>query len=371
MKKNGLLIVAVVLISTLLGTTPTGFAQSTPGTVGPSNKTESWNFAVAADSRNCGDVVMPAIAAGAKRDGARFFWLLGDLRWIGDVDEDIQHESEHLAKPLTKAEYEDIAWDDFAESQMAPFRPLPFYLGIGNHETEEPKDHAAFLARFSAQLDIPKLREQRLRDDPNDRSPKTYYHWVEGPVDFINLDNATGYKFDADQLLWFEKVLRADSSNARIRTLVIGMHEALPESIERGHSMDQTPEGVETGTRVYNDLLKIQNESHKRVYVLAGHSHHFVDGVFNTEYWREHGGALPGWIAGTAGAVRYPLPKEASSARIAETNIYGYLLGTVHADGEIQFSFQHLSEPDVPPSVVKRFTPEFVHWCFAENSKAK
>src|SRR5260370_23484900 len=29
-----------------------------------------WNFAVSGDSRNCGDVVMPAIAAGAKKNDA-------------------------------------------------------------------------------------------------------------------------------------------------------------------------------------------------------------------------------------------------------------------------------------------------------------
>ena len=30
----------------------------------------AWKFAVSGDSRNCGDVVMPAIAAGVKQSGA-------------------------------------------------------------------------------------------------------------------------------------------------------------------------------------------------------------------------------------------------------------------------------------------------------------
>ena len=112
-----------------------------------------WKFAVSGDSRNCGDVVMPAIAADVKQSGAEFYWHLGDLRKIYEVDEDIAHQPEHLANPLTKSEYQAIAWDDFMQSQMAVFGDLTFYLGIGNHETIAPKNHAAFVAKFSQQLD--------------------------------------------------------------------------------------------------------------------------------------------------------------------------------------------------------------------------
>jgi hypothetical protein len=34
----------------------------------------TWRFAVSGDSRNCGDVVMPEIARGAAKDGAKFYW---------------------------------------------------------------------------------------------------------------------------------------------------------------------------------------------------------------------------------------------------------------------------------------------------------
>jgi hypothetical protein len=330
----------------------------------------TWKFAVSGDSRNCGDVVMPAIAAGVKQSGAEFYWHLGDLRWISDVDEDIRHQPEHLAKPLTRPEYLNMAWDDFIQSQIAPFGSIPFYLGIGNHETVPPKDHAAFLKQFASQLDLPNLRAQRLRDDPGALQPRSYYHWIEHGVDFFNLDNATAYEFDGGQLAWFEKTLAADSANPRIRSIVVGMHEALPESISKGHSMNQSEAGAETGARVYADLLKAQNEQHQRVYVLASHSHYFMDGIFNTDYWKAHGGVLPGWIIGTAGAVRYPLPPEAAAAKAARTNVYGFLTGTVHAHGQIQFDFQQLNEKDVPTAVTARYTPDFVHWCFAENSEA-
>ena len=329
-----------------------------------------WRFAVSGDSRNCGDVVMPAVAAAVKQSGARFYWHLGDFRRIAGIDEDIQHQPAHRAKPLTVPEYEDLAWRDFLVSQIRPFGDLRVYLGRGNHESIPPKTEREFLDQFRDWLDAPNLRAQRLSDNPSDREPKTYYHWIEQGVDFINLDNAGHYQFDSDQMAWFEKTLRADSANPEIRTIVVGMHEALPESISKGHSMNQSAGGIRSGRRTYADLLKARRDAHQNVYVLASHSHYFMDGIFNTDYWRRHGGVLPGWIIGTAGAVRYPLPPESSAARAAQTNVYGFLIGSLQPDSSIDFTFHRLKETDVPPEVAQRYTPEFVHWCFAENSEA-
>jgi len=314
---------------------------------------------------------MPAIAAGVKKDGASFYWHLGDFRKIFGIDEDIQHQPEHLAKPLTMPEYEAIAWKDFIASQIEPFGSLRVYLGKGNHEAIPPKTPGEFLTQFRAWLDAPDLRARRLRDDPSALEPRTYYHWTAKGVDFVNLDNSTQSQFDADQVAWFEKTLHADSAKPGIRTIVVGMHEALPESISKGHSMNESEGGTESGRRVYVDLLNAQNQAHKRIYVLASHSHYFMDGTFNTDYWREHGGILPGWIIGTAGAVRYALPEDSRHANAAETNVYGFLLATVSPSGQIRFDFQRLSEQDVPSAVSARYTQEFVHWCFAENSEAR
>jgi hypothetical protein len=334
-------------------------------------KIGSFSFAVSGDSRNCGDVVMPAIAAGVKHSGASFYWHLGDLRAIYNFDEDIQHQPEYLAKPISISDYEQLAWDDFLQNQIAPFGRLPVFLGIGNHETAPPKTREEYIIQFADWLEQPPLRRQRLLDDPNDHKLRTYYHWIVSGVDFINLDNATEDQFDSNQLMWFERILQADSSNAEIKAVVVGMHEALPESISKGHSMNQFAAGTESGRRVYADLLKAQNGAHQHVYILASHSHYFMDGIFNTDYWRANGGVLPGWIVGTGGAVRYALPAESSNARVAETNVYGFLLATVNADGEIHFAFQHVNEPDVPASIVDRYKPDFVHWCFDKNSLAK
>jgi Calcineurin-like phosphoesterase len=332
----------------------------------------TWYFAVAGDSRNCGDVVVPAIADDAKKQNVAFYWHLGDLRRTSGPDEDFIAEKAHEGKPADLAEYEKDEWDDFIQNQIQVWGDTPYYLGIGNHETTGPKSRAQFVEKFHAYLDRPDVREQRLKDNPRDEEPHTYYHWMRDGIDFIFLDNATKDQFDDVQMRWIKDVLERDRSDAAINTLVVGMHEALPESISANHSMNQATEAaVRNGRAVYELLLKMQNESHKLVYVLASHSHYFMQGIFNTAYWREHGGVLPGWIIGTAGAQRYALPADASNAQLAKTNVYGYLLGTVNPGGErpgtIKFEFREIKEGGIPSEVVDRFTKTTVHECFVGN----
>src|SRR5439155_7283550 len=83
----------------------------------------SWKFVVGGDSRNCGDVVMPAVAAGAASAGAVFYWHLGDFRALYDFDGDLL-QARRVAgdnKQLTISDYLRIGWDDFLPSQIAPF----------------------------------------------------------------------------------------------------------------------------------------------------------------------------------------------------------------------------------------------------------
>ncbi|MGA2356391.1 MAG: hypothetical protein ABSG02_17995 [Terriglobales bacterium] len=325
---------------------------------------QSWTFAVSGDSRNCGDVVMPAIAAGAHRDQAAFYWHLGDFRAIYDFDQDYKQLS---AAPPSISDYEKNAWDDFIQNQLVPFDDTPVYLAIGNHELYAPKSRGDYLLQFADWLDTPELRQQRLKDNPKDHHLHTYYHWHRGGVDFITLDSASPDQFDSDQLAWFEHVLGADANDSSIASVVVGMHEALPDSIARGHSMSDTPQAEASGRRAYSDLVKLHDASKKNVYILASHSHFFMDGIFNTAYWHANGGVLPGWIIGTAGAVRYPLPPNASDAKAAKTNVYGYLLATVNPDHTIDFRFHELEEKDIPSEVATRFSPDFVHQCFIGN----
>jgi hypothetical protein len=187
-------------------------------------------------------------------------------------------------------------------------------------------------------------------------------------VDFIYLDNSTSDQFDSYQLGWLEGVLQRAAENPGIKIVVVGMHAALPDSLASGHSMSDTPTGAESGRRVYTDLLNLREQAHKNVYVLSSHSHFYMSGIFDSDYWRAHGGALPGWIVGTAGAVRYALPTDAARAKEARTQIYGYLLGKVRSDGSIDFVFHEIKQGDIPAATVSRFTPEFVDFCFKQNA---
>jgi hypothetical protein len=353
----------VVMLVLALAAAPAGAQQNDSG---------AWRFLASGDSRNCGDVVMPAIADTARQNQAAFYWHLGDLRLTTNFDEDILHQPKNIAKPLSITQYGNIEWTDYIESQIASFGSIPVFLGIGNHETVPPyKTREDFLLQFADWLDSPVLRAQRLKDDPTDYRMKTYFHWIDRGVAFYYLDNATAEQFDSAQLRWFERTLAKDLADPSVVTIVTGMHKALPESISKDHSMNESATGTESGRVVYADLLRAQNESHKRVYVLASHSHYFMDGIFNTDYWKEHGGVLAGWIVGTGGARRVPLPPKSADARIALPNVYGSLLGTVQANGEISFQFEKVEERDVPSAVTARYGQDFVHWCFAENTDAK
>src|SRR5579864_8150367 len=123
----GRIVFAVAIIFGLAPAVQTASAQQPAG--------GAWRFLASGDSRNCGDVVMPGIAETERKNQVAFYWHLGDLRLTSNFDEDIAHQPEHIAKPLTITEYESIEWPDYIESQIAPFGSIPFFLGIGNHET--------------------------------------------------------------------------------------------------------------------------------------------------------------------------------------------------------------------------------------------
>src|SRR5438270_13607959 len=130
-----------------------------------------WNFAVSGDSRNCGDVVMPSIAANAIKNKAAFYWHLGDLRAIYGIDEDYRNSPEHRGKAIQKDEYLKEAWDDFIQNQIGAFGSVPVFVGIGNHETTPPKTRAQFADRFAQWLDSAPLKQQRMADDPHAMTP--------------------------------------------------------------------------------------------------------------------------------------------------------------------------------------------------------
>jgi len=201
---------------------------------------------VSGDSRNCGDIVMPAIAASVISNGAEFYWHLGDFRALSNFDEDYRRTHPNASIST----YFKDAWPDFIQHQLVPFGKTPVYLGIGNHELVLPMTRAQYIAQFADWLEQPTLQQQRLSDDPTNHLLTTYYHWVNGGVDFINMDNASLDMFDSAQMSWFKKVLANDAKDSSVKAVVLGMHAALPDSSSAGHSMNDSPQELATGRSV-------------------------------------------------------------------------------------------------------------------------
>lgn len=233
----------------------------------------SWKFAVSGDSRNCGDIVMPAIAASARSNGAELYWHLGDYRALSNFDEDYRRT--HPKAGISQ--YFAQAWPDFIQHQLVPFGDLPVYLGIGNHELVPPMTRGQYIAQFADWLDTPVLQQQRLADNPSNHLLTTYYHWIRGGVDFISMDDASPDMFDATQMKWVKMVLDKDAKNDAVRSVVVGMHAALPGSSSAGHSMNESAQGTASGNKVYAQLSAFRQTTGKNVYLLASHSHFVMD----------------------------------------------------------------------------------------------
>jgi hypothetical protein len=326
----------------------------------------SWTFAVSGDSRNCGDFVMPAIAAKVKAENDAFYWHLGDFRWMSAPDQDwlAMDPSRSL---LGKLEYESHAWDDFLDRQAASFGPTPVFLGRGNHETVFPMTREGYIAKFRSFLTRPEIVAQRKADGDESKPVETWYHWTNGGVDFITLDNASHDEFSDAQLRWLRAVLDRDlDPHSGIHAIVAGMHEALPHSTSSNHAMDDWDLGIRTGEVVYTWLYDAQAAG-KHVYVIASHSHYYSPNIFNTPFRKQYSArVLPGWIIGTAGAHRYKMSPDADKASL--TNIYGYMQGTVHGDGSIDFTLHQLTEDDLKQSKWPNAPMDAIHECFIHNS---
>jgi hypothetical protein len=326
--------------------------------------TPDWTFAVSGDSRNCGDFVVPAIASKVKAEKDTFYWHLGDFRLMSGVDEDLQ-SMQPQGKHLKREEYLPIAWDDFLTHQMASFGDFPVFLGRGNHEAVKPMTRDGYIQKFQSFLDRPEIAAQRKTDGTE--TVETWYHWMEGSVDFVTLDNASKDQFSDAQLSWLRGVLDHDlAANSGVKTIVVGMHETLPHSKSSDHAMDDWDLGIHSGEVVYGWLFDAQSAG-KNVYVISSHSHYYSPNIYNTPYWKQHTSkVLNGTIIGSAGAHRYGLPREADKQ--SKSRIYGFLQGTVHGDGTIDFNLHELSEDDLVQVKWPEASLDEIHWCYVHNS---
>jgi hypothetical protein len=337
-----------------------------PASVAGQASDSTWTFAVSGDSRNCGDFVMPAIAAKVKAEKDAFYWHLGDFRVMSKEPDQDMASMQPAGKKLSTEEYYQTAWNDFLTHQMAPFAPVPVFLGRGNHDTHPPMTRESYTAKFSSFLDRPAIAETRRRDGTDAAPVGPWYHWIENGVDFITLDNATKDEFTDEQLRWLRAVLDHDlAPGSGINGIVAAAHEALPHSTGSEHAMDDWELGQRTGEMVYHWFYDAQAAG-KHVYLIASHSHYYSPNIFDTPYWKQHTRkVVPGMIIGSAGAHRYALPKNAKKG--AKSMIYGFVQGTVHPDGSIDFALKELSEQDLMNAKWPNAPQDAIHECYIHN----
>lgn len=325
-----------------------------------------WTFAVSGDSRNCGDFVMPVIASRVKAERDAFYWHLGDFRWMSKPDEDLT--AMEGGTLLSVDEYRQVAWDDFLTHQLAAFGDFPVFLGRGNHETVAPMTRDRYIAKFSGYLNRPEIVAQdRLDGGAAAPLSSPWYHVVRDGIDFITMDNAAHEEFSDAQLAWLRGVLDRDlAAGSGVKTIIAGMHEALPNSTSSNHAMDDSGgHGTESGEKAYRWFAAAQAAG-KHVYLLASHSHFYSPDIYNSPEWRKAGIVVPGVIIGSAGAHRYLLPKTVDPR--SKTHIYGYLQATVHGDGTIDFALKEISEKEMVEHKWPNAPAATVHECFVGNS---
>jgi hypothetical protein len=248
---------------------------------------------------------------------------------------------------------------------MASFRDFPVFLGRGNHEAVKPMTREGYIQKFQSFLNRPEIVAQRKADGTS--AVESWYHWTQGGVDFVTLDNASKDQFSDAQMGWLRGVLDRDlAAGSGIKTIVVGMHESLPHSNSSDHAMDDWDLGIRSGEIVYRWLFDAQAAG-IHVYVLSSHSHYYSPNIYNTPFWKQYTKTvLKGIIIGSAGAHRYALPREADKE--SKSRVYGFLQATVHADGTIDFKLHELSEDDLIQVKWPEAPLGEIHWCYAHNN---
>ena len=336
---------------------------------------DHWTFTVSGASSDCGNLVMPAIAAAARADHARFHWHLGDMRRAVKPDIDFMFERRFQTPSTmpTPVDYAALALSDVVEHQLSPFAGIPLFVTLGGRDDIRPLSRLQYRAALRTWLDRPEIRSQRNADGETPRGavglPSTYYHWRHGNVDFVSLDSMGSNGFDVVQLKWIDGLLMRDLVDPAVRTVVVGSFATLPFSRAEDGSLCATKASVRSGERVYEALARL-TKAGKHVYVLSANAHRYLENVYDTDARRlpEHGGVvLPGFVAGTAGAERQKASEPSDSPDDQDANGYGYLRADVTPDGEIRFSFRPLTLPELEAVEPADFEHGLVAYCTDKN----
>jgi len=195
----------------------------------------AWRFIVSGDSRNCGDVVMPTIAAHSAQFAPSFYWHLG--RSAGDLAKLMktwrsQRRTTARCWPATLIRDAPGPISLRTRLLLSAACVLRWHWQSRSHPAQ---NGGGFQAQFYDWLDQPAIQRQRLKDQEPGQ-PEPYYHWIQGGVDFIYLDNAANF-FSEEQISWLAHRLDSAKSNSEVKSVVVGMHESLPDSIGNAHSM--------------------------------------------------------------------------------------------------------------------------------------
>ena len=198
------------------------------------------------DSRNCGDIVMPAIASGVLASRSEFYWHLGDFRAIYAFDEDMVPPA-LIGTAAQTADHHHLRDHCLARFHRSPVRAL--WHTSHPAEPRESRDHPARHARTIPAYNLPtgwihlRCAHSACRTI---RRIINCARTITGSIAISissRMDNAGPDKFDAAQLTWFHSVVDRAEKSPAIQTLVVGMHAALPGQLGRRPQHEQLGAG--------------------------------------------------------------------------------------------------------------------------------
>ena len=129
--------------------------------------------------------------------------------------------------------------------------------------------------------------------------------------------------------------------------------------------MSESPRGDKSGREAYEALWHAHDAAHKHVYVLASHSHYYMDNIFETADWKDK--VLPAGSSAqpALNAISYRpklRPRNTPRPMFMATSI-----ATVAPDGAASFQFQRLSLDDLHAINGSRIPEPLVRWCYENN----